>query len=407
MGQNQIVDPKRKYLPSLEGVRGYGFLLVFCGHYFKAELLAQPGTFRLKLLTAFSSLGLFAVPAFFVLSGYLIGGILFHTRNREGFFKIFYSRRILRVFPVYYLTLLAIAIVYKLQHFPTDSQFWSHFLYIQNLLPGYSTKPTGTVSMIHFWSLAVEEQFYLIWPLVVWRFRERRKLIAIATVLVVACCGIRLAAPLLSISALSMSFFTLTRVDAILLGVLLNLTVETVMFRRLMPLAKWVTLCGVVTLALLGYFEGIPWSQTYWGKEIWIPLCNLTAVAIIVAVIEEGSVLNRICSQQWACRLGTLSYSAYVFHLTFFHFFMYDIGAHLDLYMRRSFAILISGALAFCTTLALSLLSYRFLEGPLMNLKRHMQYGAVNGLNVMAVTEKHTGSHLQPVATTLSSSTQG
>jgi peptidoglycan/LPS O-acetylase OafA/YrhL len=415
MGQNQIVDPKRRYLPSLEGVRGYGFLLVFCGHYFRAEQLARPDTVRLQLFCAFSSVGLFAVPAFFVLSGYLIGGILFHTRNREGFFKVFYSRRILRVFPIYYLTLLAIAIVYKFQHFPTDFHFWAHFLYIQNLLPGYSSTPTGAVTTIHFWSLAVEEQFYLLWPLVVWRFRERRQLIAIATALVVACCAVRLAAPLLSISALGMSFFTLTRVDAILLGVLLNLTGDTAMFRRLMPLAKWVTLCSVVTLAMLGYFKGITWSQTYSGKEIWIPLGNLAAAAIIVAVIEEGSVLNRMCSQRWICRLGTLSYSAYVFHLTFYHFFIYDFAAHLEAYMRRSAAILISGVLAFCITLILSLLSYRFLEGPMMNLKQHMQYGAANGLNVMAVAQTAGPSqpkpassrHRQTVATSMSSSSQG
>jgi peptidoglycan/LPS O-acetylase OafA/YrhL len=387
MGQNQIIDPKRRYLPSLEGIRGYGFLLVFCGHYFRAEKLAGPDTLRLKLFCSISSIGLFAVPAFFVLSGYLIGGILFHTRNREGFFKVFYFRRILRVFPVYYLTLLAIAIVYKIQQFPTGFHFWAHFFYIQNLLPRYSITPTGGVTTIHFWSLAVEEQFYLLWPLVVWRFRARRQLIAIATALVVLCCAIRLAAPFLSISALGMSFFTFTRVDAILLGVLLNLTGETAMFRRWMPLAKWVTLFSVLMLALLGYFKGVAWAETYSGREIWIPLGNLTAVAIIVAVIEEGGVLNRMCSQRWICQLGALSYSAYVFHLTFIRFFMDDIATYLDRYMRWSFAALISGVLAFCTTLVLSLLSYRFLEVPMMSLKRHLRYGAVNGPGVETVRE--------------------
>lgn len=377
MGPNQIVDPKRRYLPSLEGVRGYGFLLVFCGHYFPAEEIARPGSVRLKLLTALSSLGIFAVPAFFVLSGYLIGGILYHTRNRQGYFRVFYSRRIVRVFPVYYLTLLAIATFYWMRHLPINFRLWAHFLYIQNLLPGYTKNLTGPATMIHFWSLAVEEQFYLIWPLVVWRFRDRRKLIGISIVLIVMCNVFRLAAPL-SMSAIHLSFFTLTRVDAVLMGVLLSLTSESLICRRLMPFAKWATLCGIVTMALLGYFKGISWGNTYIGKEIWIPLANVTALAVIMAVIEEKSFLNKICSLKWICWLGSLSYSLYIFHLIFHQFFFHDVTMQLNAYMQKPLAVLIAGALAFCTTLVLSLLSYRFIEGPLMGLKKHLRYGAVN-----------------------------
>src|ERR1700761_1830223 len=110
MAQVQSLDRRGRYIPSLEGIRGYGFLLVFCGHYFLPSQLAHPGTVRLGLLSSFESLGLFAVPTVFVLSGYLIGGIHYDTRDREGFLKVFYFRSIVRVFPVYYLTLLAIAV---------------------------------------------------------------------------------------------------------------------------------------------------------------------------------------------------------------------------------------------------------------------------------------------------------
>src|SRR6202142_1428131 len=184
MSEIQSAGRIRRYVPCLEGIRGYGFLLVFCGHYFGASSLAHPDTARLKLLTALSSLGLFAVPAFFVLSGDLIGGILYDTRNREGFFRVFYTRRILRVFPVYYLTLLVIAGFYAIRGISTNYLFWTHFLYIQNLFPGYSHRHGGPVSLIRFWSLAVEEQFYLLWPLVVWIFPDRRKLIGVATTLI-------------------------------------------------------------------------------------------------------------------------------------------------------------------------------------------------------------------------------
>ena len=378
MGQIQIEDPKneRRHDPCLAGIRGYGFLLVFCAHYFRPDLLAKPGTLRLKLLSIPASPAVFAVPAFFVLSGYLIGGILYHTRNREGFFRVFYIRRVLRVFPVYYLTLLAIAAFYVSEHVPMDFQFWSHFLYIQNLLPDPTPRAGASVVMGHFWSLAVEEQFYLIWPFVVWRFRDRRKLITVVIALIIACCLFRLAAPMLSISAPKLGSFTPTRADAILMGVLLSLVCESTLYCRLVPMAKWATLVGIITAALLSFYKGAPWAFTSAGKEVAIPLANVTAVAIVVAVMEQGSLLNRLCSQRWVCWLGALSYSLYIFHLTFSNFFIYYLTPRFDAHMRHSFALLASSALAFCTTLGLSVLSYRLIEGPIMTFKRHIKYGA-------------------------------
>ena len=219
MGQTQSSDRTRSYVPCLEGIRGYGFLLVFCGHYFVATELAHPNTFRLRFLTSLSSLALIAVPAFFVLSGYLIGGILYDTRNREGYFRVFYSRRILRLFPVYYLTLLAIACFFIFRGFFPGYRFWIHFLYIQNLLPGYTSQNTEPVAMIHFWSLAVEEQFYLVWPIIVWLFPSRQKLIGIACSLIACSCAFRLAAPIMTTATRQFVYITPARVDAILLGV--------------------------------------------------------------------------------------------------------------------------------------------------------------------------------------------
>ncbi len=378
MGQIHIVDPKgkRRYEPCLAGIRGYGFLLVFCGHYFFPNQMAEPGTIRFQFLTVLSSLGMFAVPSFFVLSGYLIGGILYHTRNREGFFKVFYSRRILRVFPVYYVTLIAIGIFYIIKRMPIDSHYWTYFLYIQNLLPGPTERHTFPVVMIHFWSLAVEEQFYLLFPLVIWLFRDRQTLIKIVTALIGICFLVRIAAPFLSLSALEMSFFTPTRVDAILMGVLLSLVCETRIYRQVMPYAKWATLSGILAMALFAYSKGELWSRTYAGKEVWIPLGNFTAVAIIIAVMEEGSILNRLCSQRWICWLGVLSYGLYVFHLTFSRFFLYELAPRFGAHMGRATAMLAVGALGFGTTLILAVLSYYFIEEPFMKLKGRVQYGS-------------------------------
>jgi peptidoglycan/LPS O-acetylase OafA/YrhL len=380
MGQVQSINRVRRYVPCLEGIRGYGFLLVFCGHYFVPAQLAHPGTIRIKLLTSLSSLGLFAVPAFFVLSGYLIGGILYDTRDREGYFRVFYSRRILRVFPVFYLTLLAIACFYAIRGFVPNYHFWTHFLYIQNLFPSYTWQQGGPVKVIHFWSLAVEEQFYLLWPLVVWFFPDRRTLIGIASVLIACCWGIRLAAALISSSPEPILYFTPTRVDAILLGVLLALIRHDTIFDRIKPHAKWIVVCGVTTVLLLANWKGQAWAKTYCGIEVLIPLANITAAAIVIAVMEEDSLVNRACSQRWICWLGSLSYSLYIFHLTYAHFFIDYLSPQLCKYMRHSFAVLTSGALALALTLLLSILSYHFIEGPIINLKRHVKYGSAKPL---------------------------
>ena len=377
MSEIQSADRVRRYVPCLEGIRGYGFLLVFCGHYFLPEQLALPGTFRLKALIAMSALGLFAVPAFFVLSGYLIGGILYDTRNREGYFRVFYARRILRVFPVYYVTLLVIAAFYAIRGISANYLFWTHFLYIQNLFPGYAHRHGGPVSLIHFWSLAVEEQFYLLWPLVVWIFPDRRKLIGVASTLIVFSCAARVVAPLVSTYPKAILWFTPTRVDAILLGVLLGLIRQDAIYERIKPFAKWIVLAGGATVVVLAMVKGEAWSRTYFGEEVWIPLVNFTAVAIVIAVMEENSILNRACSQRWVCWLGSLSYSLYVFHLTFNPFFADWLAPRLALHMRTSFAFLTSGMLAFALTLFLSILSYRLIEGPIINLKGHMRYGTV------------------------------
>jgi peptidoglycan/LPS O-acetylase OafA/YrhL len=376
MGQSHNVNHRGGYIPSLEGIRGYGFLLVFYGHYFLPIQVANPGTLRFRFAISISSLALFAVPAFFVLSGYLIGGILYDTRNREGFFRVFYGRRILRVFPIYYLTLLGIFTFYKFSGFVPHFRFWAHFFYIQNLLPDYTSSKEGPVSMIHFWSLAVEEQFYLLWPIVVWFFPDRQKLIKIATGIVACSCLLRCLAPLVATAAKQFVYFTPTRVDAILLGVILALTRGTAGYRWLERAAKWILLSGVVTAVVLANWKGRGWAITFWGEEIIIPLTNIVGVAVVAAVLEPNSLFQRVCSVRWACWLGGLSYSAYVFHLTFAQFFCGVLGEKLDSYMSPHWAALVSGSLAFCATILLCLLCRVCVEGPMMKLKRHLRYGA-------------------------------
>src|SRR5579871_2260754 len=170
----QIENPStREHVPALDGIRGYGFIGIFLAHYLAPLIERYRSHPWVNVFYYLEQIAWMGVPAFFVLSGYLIGGILFNSRNREGFFRVFYGRRVLRILPVYYGTLLIVACLGLKDGVHLNSLFWSHFIYIQNLLPHYSDDgfvPHFTI--LHFWSLAIEEQFYLTWPIVVWLARD-------------------------------------------------------------------------------------------------------------------------------------------------------------------------------------------------------------------------------------------
>lgn len=137
-------------LPQLDGLRAFAIIPVLLFHW-------APGTFVM---------GALGVPLFFVLSGFLITGILLRYKaevdrgvlGRGEAFKTFYFRRVLRIFPIYYL-MLAIGYILDIPGFRL--RFVWHLFYLSNLPPALPALDSG-----HFWSLAVEEQFYLIWPVI-------------------------------------------------------------------------------------------------------------------------------------------------------------------------------------------------------------------------------------------------
>jgi peptidoglycan/LPS O-acetylase OafA/YrhL len=356
---------------------------VFLAHYFSPEQFASSGRIFFYPALVESAIGTFAVPGFFVLSGYLIGGILYDSRHREGFFKVFYSRRILRVFPLYYLTLLAITLLDLHRGVRLDYHFWSHYFYVQNLLPGYATvlgAPTNQT--IHFWSLAVEEQFYFIWPLVVWLFPARRKLLRITCILIASSFILRMASPWLHLSFEKVYLSTPTRVDAILLGVVLAIVRHDKIYERLVPMAKYVVLAGFSIAAVRAVLTGNAWSFNYLDVALMFPCVDITCVAMVVAVMEKDSWLCRVCSRNWICWMGKISYGLYVIHFTYVMWFQNTVIPGLTRHMPHTIAVFMSGSMAFILTLMLATLSYKFIEGPIANFKRQLKYGPVKKSSV-------------------------
>jgi peptidoglycan/LPS O-acetylase OafA/YrhL len=370
-------DPsKREHTAALDGIRGYGFLAIFLAHYLAPTINRHRSNPWVDVLFYIEQLAWMAVPAFFVLSGYLIGGILFNSCNREGFFRVFYGRRILRILPVYYITLLVVGCVGFAHGVHLNYRFWAHFIYIQNLLPRYSDLGFAPhFTLIHLWSLAIEEQFYLTWPVVVWLARDRAKLLKIIAALCGLCFILRLISPWIHLTGRRCLYGTPTRVDAILLGVGLALVADHRILKQLQPLAKYAVLVGTA-LWLISFSTHVQDPDNYYRVVVETPLANFTVLALLVAVLEKDSVIARACSARWACWLGTMSYGLYVFHYTYHVWFAQCLRPMLTHYVGTPWDDLATAAIALTLTITLGMLSYRFIERPALSLTRYLHYGS-------------------------------
>jgi len=161
-----------KRLIELDGVRGLAILLVLAFHF---QAFAGDRMARLRFLGDWASIGWCGVDLFFALSGFLITGILLDSADSANLLH-FYARRALRILPLYYLaiTLYFVAGAATGRSVPWPDQIW-YWAHLSNWQTAYA--PLTYPAISHFWSLAIEEQFYFIWPLVVWRVSRRRLVI--------------------------------------------------------------------------------------------------------------------------------------------------------------------------------------------------------------------------------------
>ncbi|HLL88149.1 MAG TPA: acyltransferase, partial [Tepidisphaeraceae bacterium] len=182
----------RTHYPALDGLRGLAILLVMVSHYVAPP--AGGGRWGLVFRRA-ADAGWVGVDLFFALSGFLITGILLDAKGKPGFFRNFFARRTLRVFPLYYGVLFVVCVLLPalglLKLGVPLSQRWL-WLYATNLFPllrsadgaGFFFPNSWDLQFGHFWSLAVEEHFYLAWPLVVYALGRRPLMVTCAALMV-------------------------------------------------------------------------------------------------------------------------------------------------------------------------------------------------------------------------------
>jgi len=392
--------PSSTHLPALDGLRGVAVLLVVICHI--SEQFYPPNV-AARCLQAVAFVGWTGVDLFFVLSGFLITGILFDAKGGSGYFRNFYARRTVRIFPLYYVTL---AILYLLlpallsgrangdRLFQALMQSQPHWAWYGAYLVDVLIAWKGFLFAGHFWSLAVEEHFYLVWPFLVYSF-SRRRLVSLSLGLFVAPLILRAVMVLCHAAPTAIYVLTPCRMDGLALGAVLALTLRSpqglqtmLRFARFaLPAAgaMWFTL--FVLQGGWGQYGPIQQTLGYLVTEVFY------GAVLVMTLASTG--LAAVMSVGPLRLLGKISYAVYVFHgflvaLCARYFALGAVSRHSIVFslidrlagapvVPGSFLLLLDAiaylALALGLSVGMALLSWYALELPCLRLKRFFPYG--------------------------------
>lgn len=368
----------RSYIPELDGLRAFAILGVLLFH------LEVPGF----------SLGWAGVPLFFVISGFLITRILLNTRDKPYYFRNFYTRRSLRIFPIYYLVLFlyfgAIAVtgphsrVYAAlagTYGKPFALFPYYLCYLQSIPivnSGFKVVPL----MGHTWSLAVEEQFYWIWPFVVMAVR-RERLVFILLLLIATGPIIRAMLWHATTNPYYQTALLPDFLDTIAIGGLVAWLAVSRWRRPVLERLGWASVAAGALIVLLLVARSGP--AAYWLPPYWVPqpenVFMFTGMALlfggIVALCVAGSRAVRWLSSGPLVQVGKVSYGIYLYHV--FAFYVVGIvlnklhkGAAEPMSSWRGVLVILSLAASY----AAAVVSWKLIEHPINSLKDRFTRGS-------------------------------
>lgn len=397
------------HILALDGMRGMAILLVLV-HHISYEFQCNHLVTRGLRKVAFG--GWTGVDMFFVLSGFLITGILWDTRNAVHYFRNFYARRTLRIFPLYYFTLilmlcvvpaLAPLITYVPMRFREVTQgqinllvtakfYWPWFFcYLVNALVAWQG---FKIFLLHFWSLSVEEHFYLLWPILVRRMKFHT-LIFTSAILIGGALALRIAAVLLSTSPDAIYVFTPFRMDGLALGALLALV------WRMPEQKSAVIYCARLVLPITGaillgifIYKGTDSQHGPFIQSIGYTASILFYGSLLVMVLSTER-LSTFFRHRFLRFFGKYSYAIYIFHVfplyIVAHVFALGNPLHSSIVARvlthfsggptcpLSGPILFLDGFAFIVLVpaisaGIAMITWRLIEAPCLRFKRFFSY---------------------------------
>jgi peptidoglycan/LPS O-acetylase OafA/YrhL len=350
------MEKNLKYYKELDGVRGIAALMVMFFHFFQHHGSTGPVWSVVQRLSVFGQTG---VSLFFVLSGFLITRILLATKSNPNYFSNFYIRRSLRIFPLYYFFLVLVYFIIPAEFGGTNADFSKQiyfWIYLQDFAMAFHWPLNGPG---HFWSLAIEEHFYLLWPIMIFYLGRRGIVISVALTILIS----TFLKYWLPAHNVDIFYFTFTRWDEIGIGALLavweidnkfSLQTSRKMFRNLF-------LVLVPTLVLWVWNDSAGNEELQVFKYFLIAMIYFFLIGGIISLREEA-FFKKLVKTRFFTFTGKISYGLYVYHpLSYLLFFLiFDINY-----------VLVNLLGCFCVAYLLATCSYYALEIWFLRLKRN------------------------------------
>lgn len=345
-----------RHFRSLDGLRAIALLSVMFHHY--VPVLFDGGTSFRNLLKMILDLGGLGVDLFFALSGFLITGILYDSVGRRDFFRRFYWRRSLRIFPAYGLFLLPFLFIPSL--FRNLSRWW-FVLYVRNWA---GPDPASDNWLGHLWSLAVEEQFYIFWAVAVYLCPKRHlaKLILLFSVLALVFRGAMISA---GFSRYDQLRFTPARIDGLLLGGLVAIAWRCYAWDKVKRVASY---CALVSaLSFTGILLYVGTLENHFAELI---LPSLSAIFFASWVAVALNSKSPVLQSPALAHIAKYSYAMYLWHLVPFAYCLPILGRLESnspgrMLLARSLFV----AVLFLLTYLVARISWATVEQPFLRLK--------------------------------------
>jgi len=361
------------HIPALDGLRGIAIGLVLWHH---APDILGFHLYRSRFWVS-SKGGWLGVDLFFVISGFLITSILLRTRGKPDALKTFWIRRAFRIFPAFYLYISVAALcLFTYIGFSPDDPLgrdprpWLPYLfYLGNFEIMRTTYPIGELAIL--WSLAIEEQFYLVWPMVVLSLPLRR--IAVVCAYIITLAPLVRIAMALTLGPRGIYVFTLGRADTLITGALLALLLARPARRD--RVLQWARRLALPALLILLYTVWVPYHVTKPGQcpRYWVVIgytwVALSCAVLVALTVKASPLVRLVLANRPLMALGRISYGVYLWHFL--------VGDLMNTFLKNHHLELtapIKGILWIALSITAASLSWHLFEKRILKYKNRFAY---------------------------------
>jgi peptidoglycan/LPS O-acetylase OafA/YrhL len=368
VNSSKTIGRSHLHIPGLDGLRGVAILAVICAHFGGGHSSAHG---VVQFLSNFAETGWIGVDLFFVLSGFLITGILLDTADQKKRIRNFYVRRTLRIFPLFYGVLLGLLLLTPVLHLHWKTGHLLFFFFLTNMIPILAPglpPPSNGVFLVHLWSLAVEEQFYLLWPFIVWLMKDRDKLLRVSIGIIILALILRIVLVFESTNSFIVYTILPTRADSLICGGVLALLVRT--SSTLLTLVKWILPVSAMLVVSIFIIAGSGSHATPIVATAGYTIIAILCSCIVYRSYQGVGLIAQISNQSWLRFFGRYSYGLYIYHGLLVTLMLPLLYPTQRLVHSTSFGGILYTVIALGLSLALAMASYHFIEAPILKYKK-------------------------------------